>query len=102
MRTQENKVLISNSMLLFGSCCVGSRGLLGEGLEMSKRTGQEKVVGRNVLILLGIMGIMGIILIVFGVFAIFEISLLVGLISLIIGIFVYLVFFLIERKLKLL
>ena len=69
---------------------------------MSKRTSQEQVVSRNVLILLGLMGIIGIIFIVFGVFAIFEISLLAGLISLALGIFIYIVFFLMEKKLKLL
>ena len=69
---------------------------------MTKQKSQEKVVGRKGLILLGIMGIIGLILLAFGVFAIFERSTLLGVISLVLGVIVYFVFILIERKLKLL
>lgn len=70
--------------------------------EMTKQTSQEKFVSRRWLTLLGIMGIVGLILLAFGVFSIFEISTLLGVILLVVGVFVYLVFILIERKLKLL
>jgi hypothetical protein len=69
---------------------------------MNKKASQEKVVSRRGLMLLGIMGIGGLILLAFGVFSIFEISRLLGVISLVLGVFIYLVFILIERKLKLL
>jgi hypothetical protein len=69
---------------------------------MTKQTSQKKVVSRKGLILLGIMGILGLILLAFGVFAIFEKSTLLGLISLVLGGFIYFIFILIERKLKLL
>lgn len=69
---------------------------------MTKQTSQEQVVSKKGLILLGVMGIMGLILIVFGVFALFEISALLGMLSLILGLFTYIVFILVERKLKLL
>lgn len=68
---------------------------------MTNQTSQ-KVVHRRGLILLGVLGIIGLILIAFGVFSIFEISLFLGLISLVLGFFIYLVFVLIERKLKIL
>ncbi|MGB8779769.1 MAG: hypothetical protein WCD81_03870 [Candidatus Bathyarchaeia archaeon] len=69
---------------------------------MTKQKSQKKVVGRKGLILLGIMGIVGLILLAFGVFSIFERSILLGVISLVLGFFVYFIFILIERKLKLL
>ena len=69
---------------------------------MTKQTSQKKVVSRKGLILLGIIGIIGLILLAFGVFSIFEISTLLGLISLVLGGFIYFIFILIERKLKLL
>ena len=68
---------------------------------MTKQTGQKKVVSRKGLILLGIMGIIGLILLVFGVYSIFMISTLLGLISLVLGLSIYFIFILIERKLKL-
>lgn len=68
---------------------------------MTKQTGQKKVAGRKALTLLGIMGIIGLILVAFGVFSIFEISKLVGVTSLVLGIFIYIIFILIEKKLKL-
>ena len=58
---------------------------------MTKQTSQKKVVSRK-----------GLILLAFGVFSIFEISVLLGLISLVLGFFIYFIFILIERKLKLL
>jgi len=69
---------------------------------MTKQESQEKVVSRKRLILLGIMGILGLILFASGVFAIFERSTLLGAILLVLGILVYFIFILIERKLKLL
>ena len=69
---------------------------------MAKQKSQEKVVSRKGLILLAIMGIVGLILLAFGVVSIFEKSILLGVISLVLGFFVYLIFILIERKLKLL
>jgi hypothetical protein len=57
---------------------------------MAKQVSQKKVVSRK-----------GLILIVFGVFSMFEISTLLGLISLVLGLFIYFIFILIERKLKL-
>jgi hypothetical protein len=69
---------------------------------MTEQTSQKKAVSRKGLILLGIMGILGLVLLAFGVFAIFNISLLVGVVSLVLGFFTYIVFILIERKLKLL
>jgi hypothetical protein len=69
---------------------------------MTKRKSQKKVVSTKGLILLGIMGIIGLILIAFGVFLIFERSILPAVISLVLGFFTYLIFILIERKLKLL
>jgi hypothetical protein len=67
---------------------------------MTKQTSQEKFVSRKGLTLLGIMGIIGLILLAFGVFSIFETSILLGLISLVLGFFIYVIFILIERKLK--
>ncbi len=58
---------------------------------MTRQTSQKKVVSRK-----------GLVLLAFGVFSIFEISLPLGLISLVLGFFIYLVFMLIERKLRLL
>ena len=69
---------------------------------MTKEPSQGKVAGRKGLILLGIMGIIGLVLLVFGVYSIFEISILLGVISLVLGSFIYVIFILIERKLKLL
>lgn len=69
---------------------------------MTKQRSQEKVVSKKVLTLLGIMGIIGLILVAFGIFSIFEISKLLGVASLILGIFIYIIFILIEKKLKLL
>ena len=69
---------------------------------MTKQKSQEKVVSRKGLILLGIMGIIGLILLASGVVAIFEKSIVFGVISLVLGFFVYIIFILIERKLKLL
>jgi uncharacterized membrane protein HdeD (DUF308 family) len=69
---------------------------------MTKQTSQKKVVSRKGLILLGIMGIIGLILLAFGVYSIFEISILLGVILLVLGFFTYVIFILIERKLKLL
>jgi predicted membrane channel-forming protein YqfA (hemolysin III family) len=69
---------------------------------MTKQTSQKKVVSRKGLILLGIMGIIGLILLAFGLFLIFEVSLLLGLILLVLGFFIYVIFILVERKLKLL
>jgi membrane-bound ClpP family serine protease len=69
---------------------------------MTERTSEKKVAGTRWLILIGIMGIVGLILLAFGVFLLFERSLLPGVISLVLGVFVYFVFIVIERKLKLL
>jgi hypothetical protein len=69
---------------------------------MTKQTSQQKVVSREALTLLGIVGIVGLILVAFGIFSIFEISKLLGVTSLILGIFIYIIFILIEKKLKLL
>ena len=69
---------------------------------MTRRTGQKKVVSRKWLVLLGIMGITGLILLAFGIFSMFKISTTIGLISLALGFFIYFIFILIERKLKLL
>jgi predicted membrane channel-forming protein YqfA (hemolysin III family) len=69
---------------------------------MTKRTSEKKVASTRGLILLGIMGIIGLILLAFGVFLIFERSTLPGVISLVLGVFIYFVFILIERKLRLL
>jgi Zn-dependent protease with chaperone function len=71
-------------------------------LGMTGETGQNEVHTRKGLILLGIIGIIGLILLAFGVFSIFEISILLGLISLVLGFIIYLIFILIEKKLKLL
>ena len=69
---------------------------------MNKHPSQKKVVSGKVQVLLGIMGIAGLILIVFGVFALFEVSKLLGSISLGLGALDYILFVLIEKKLKLL
>ena len=69
---------------------------------MTKQTSQKKVVSRKGLVFLGIMGIIGLIFLAFGVFSIFEISTRLGLILLILGLIMYFVFILLERKLKLL
>ena len=58
---------------------------------MTEQTSQKKVFSRK-----------GLILLAFGVFSIFEISILLGLISLVLGFVIYVIFILIERKLKLL
>jgi uncharacterized membrane protein HdeD (DUF308 family) len=73
-----------------------------EESKMNKKMSEEKVVGGNWLILLGIVGILGLILIAFGVFTIFEISTILGFILIAIGVLTYVVFVLIEKKLKLL
>jgi hypothetical protein len=67
------------------------RGELEEELKMTKQTSRKKVVNRK-----------GLIFFAFGVFLIFEKSALLGLISLVLGVFIYSIFILIERKLKLL
>lgn len=69
---------------------------------MTKRTSQKEVVGTKGLVLLGIMGIIGLILLVLGVFLIYERFILLGVVSLVLGGFVYFIFLLVERKLKLL
>ena len=69
---------------------------------MSKKTNQKPEVSGKVLTLLGIMGIIGLILLAFGVYAIFEISRPLGLTLVVLGVVVYIAFYLIEKKLKLL
>jgi hypothetical protein len=69
---------------------------------MTKRTSEKKVESTKGLILLGIMGIIGLILLALGVLLIVERYILPGLISLVLGILTYVIFILIERKLKLL
>ena len=76
--------------------------VLREEQKMTEQTSQKKVLSRKGLILLAAMGIIGLILIAFGVFSIFKISMLLGLVSLILGVAVYVIFILIEKKLKLL
>jgi len=76
--------------------------ILREEQKMTEQTSQKKVLSRKGLILLAAMGIIGLILIAFGVFSIFEISMLLGLVLLILGVAVYVIFILIEKKLELL
>ncbi|MGD0202532.1 MAG: hypothetical protein ABSC20_01330 [Candidatus Bathyarchaeia archaeon] len=69
---------------------------------MTKQASQKKAVSEKVLTLLGIMGIAGLILLAFGVYSIFEISKPLGLTLVVLGVLVYVIFVLIEKKLKLL
>lgn len=76
--------------------------MVEEGKKMSKQASRKKVVSGKVMTLLGIMGITGLILLALGVFAIFEISKPIGIILLVIGVLDYVIFVLIEKKLKIL
>ena len=69
---------------------------------MAKRTSKKEVESPKGLILLGIMGIIGLILLALGVFLLVERYILPGVISLVLGVLTYVIFILIERKLKLL
>ena len=69
---------------------------------MTKQRSQKEAVSGKVLTFLGIMGIAGLILLALGVFAIFEISKPIGIILLVIGVLDYVIFVLIEKKLKIL
>ena len=69
---------------------------------MTKRKSQKEVESTKRLILLGIMGIIGLILLALGVILLVERYILPGLISLVLGVLTYVIFILIERKLKLL
>jgi hypothetical protein len=69
---------------------------------MTKRKSQEEVEGTKGLILLGIMGIIGLILLALGVILLVERYILPGVISLVLGVLTYVIFILIEKKLKLL
>jgi len=68
---------------------------------MTKQPSQKKAVSEKVLILLAIMGIAGLIILAFGIYSILEISKLTGIILLALGVLVYILFILIEKKLKL-
>ena len=69
---------------------------------MAKRTSKKEVESTKGFILLGIMGIIGLILLALGVFLLVERYILPGVISLVLGVLTYVIFILIERKLKLL
>jgi len=69
---------------------------------LAKRTSKKEAESPKGLILLGIMGIIGLILLALGVFLLVERYILPGVISLVLGVLTYVIFILIERKLKLL
>ena len=78
-----------------------------EDLKMTKKTSpkkivQKKEVGGAAITVLAVMGIVGLILLAVGVYAIFEISLFVGVTLLVLGFLTYIIFVVIEKKLKLL
>jgi uncharacterized membrane protein HdeD (DUF308 family) len=66
-----------------------------------KKNPQKKEVGGGTITFLAIMGIVGLILLVVGVYSIFEVSLLVGVTLLVLGLLTYVLFIIIEKKLKL-
>jgi len=69
---------------------------------LTRRTSQKEVESTRGLVLLGIMGIIGLILLALGIFLIVERYIVPGVISLVLGVVTYVIFILIERKLKLL
>jgi hypothetical protein len=69
---------------------------------MSKKQSREEPVGGAGITVLAIMGIFGLVLLGLGVYAIFFVSLLVGVILLVLGILTYVLFVIIQKRLKLL
>jgi len=69
---------------------------------MTNKTSQKKEVDGKAITFLAIMGIAGLILLAVGVYSIFELSILVGVTLLVLGFITYIVFVIIEKKLKLL
>ena len=69
---------------------------------MTNKTSRKKEVDGKAITFLAIMGIVGLILLAVGVYSIFELSILVGVTLLVLGLITYIVFVIIEKKLKLL
>ena len=69
---------------------------------MTNKTSRKKEVDGKAITFLAIMGIVGLILLAVGVYSIFELSILVGVTLLVLGFITYIVFVIIEKKLKLL
>lgn len=67
-----------------------------------KKTVQKKEVSGAAITVLAVMGIVGLILLAVGVYSIFEVSLFVGVTLLVLGFLTYIIFIIIEKKLKLL
>ncbi len=67
---------------------------------MPKKISQKKVISRTKLNILGVMGVLGLILLVLGVYSIFEVSLLVGVILLVTGFLIYVIFVIIQKRIK--
>jgi uncharacterized membrane protein HdeD (DUF308 family) len=68
---------------------------------MTKKPSRKKEVDGKAITFLAIMGIVGLILLAVGVYSIFELSILVGVTLLVLGFITYIVFVIIEKKLKL-
>ena len=69
---------------------------------MAKKPSQEEGVGGAGITVLAVMGILGLVLFGVGIYAIFFVSLLVGVILLVLGVLTYVLFVIIQKKLKLL
>jgi hypothetical protein len=70
--------------------------------KMSKKASKEENVGGAGITALALMGILGLVLLGLGVYAIFFVSTLLGVILLVLGVLTYILFVIIEKRLKLL
>ena len=69
---------------------------------MSQAKKQENSVSGKSMTFLAILGILGLIFIISGIYAVFAVSLTLGLTLIIVGIITYVLFVVIEKRLKLL
>ena len=69
---------------------------------MPKAKNQKNPVSEKSMALLGIVGILGLIFIISGIYAIIAISLFLGATLIVIGVITYVLFVVVEKRLKLL
>ncbi len=67
-----------------------------------KKTAKKETVSEKNATLLGIMGLVALIVVIFGIYAFFAISTLIGVILVVLGIGLYVVFVIVEKRLKML
>jgi hypothetical protein len=70
--------------------------------KMSKKASEEETIGRAGITVLAVMGILGLVLFGLGVYTIFFVSVFVGVILLVLGVLTYVLFVIIQKRLKLL